>query len=359
MPVPTRKPARAFLLAAACGALLALLTPGARADEGDECAASADADSPQWMRELKIDERGEQARAFREQESARKAAEKELRRLRLSHFGIVRKESIRQEGLAKLRTFTDPALYPAMIDAFGREQDDVRATMLDVFAESDTQEGDASLAWTSVFGRDQALRTMAIERLRARIEEAGAQSAGEQVRLVIYEGLRSGRAKRQAIAASLANELNLIELIPWLAATQVGARAQGASAGGGSRDGALAWILVGQQTAYVSDLEPVVAESAVAFDPQLSVVTTGTIMKVNGAVVYTYHYDIHNALVDLSSRNWGRSTRSLGWSYPEWMRWYDQELQPFVKANAERDRKLAMEKHLTAPDADPGLSGVK
>ena len=74
-------------------------------------------------------------------------------------------------------------------------------------------------------------------------------------------------------------------------------------------DGALADILVATQQAFVQDLQPVVGDSAVGFDPELGVVTSGTILRVMGAYVVTYRTEVHNSLVGLSSRAWGgRST---------------------------------------------------
>ncbi len=49
-------------------------------------------------------------------------------------------------------------------------------------------------------------------------------------------------------------------------------------------NGQRAYVAVQVQRAYISDLDPVVSENAVAFDPTVSVVSTGTVLDVEGTV---------------------------------------------------------------------------
>jgi type II secretory pathway component GspD/PulD (secretin) len=49
-------------------------------------------------------------------------------------------------------------------------------------------------------------------------------------------------------------------------------------------NGQAAWVVVATDTAYVSDLTPVVASSAVAFDPTISVVSSGVLLFVQATV---------------------------------------------------------------------------
>ena len=134
------------------------------------------------------------------------------------------------------------------------------------------------------------------------------------------------------------------------------------------RPGALAWILVGQQTAFVSDLEPIVADSAVAFDPQISTITTGTMIRVDDAAVsttrYIYNFDVHNSLVNMSTRNWGQGTATLGFDYRKWKEWYELTFEPYwqkkqmevVKAHV--TQKTAEESaNPPPPKAEPGNGG--
>ncbi|MBS0196923.1 MAG: hypothetical protein JSR77_09205 [Planctomycetes bacterium] len=284
------------------------------------------------MKKLAIDPASPNAKRYADQQAKRKATEKELRRLRLKHFGGVRNTALRQEGLVKLREYTDPALFPLMVRLFQDEQADVRNTLLDIFRDAQSDEGDASLAWIAVHADDAEFRNSALERLHARLHTDKAPPA--QVKLVIYEGLRSGKESAMASASKLAHGLNLLEVVPWLINAQVTQRptTQNVATGSiGSTDSALAWILVGQQTAFVSDLTPVVGPYAVAFDPQLSTVTTGTILRVIDAAVVAYHVDIHNELVDWTTDEFGKTTKQLGYNVPAWRNWYQDEFVPELK----------------------------
>src|SRR5690606_17088902 len=112
-------------------------------------------------------------------------------------------------------------------------------------------------------------------------------------------------------SASVAQSLKLYEAVPWMVQAQVQARGNG-------RTGPLATIMVGTQQAFVSDLEPIVGDSAVAFDPELAVITEGVVMQVFDAVVVTYRIGVHRSLVDMTSRAWGRPTDRFGLDPRQW-----------------------------------------
>ncbi|MFO0855758.1 MAG: hypothetical protein U0640_00200 [Phycisphaerales bacterium] len=348
--------------------LAAMLTPAlpafAQVADDDQPAASP-IDANELLRERGEDSASEVAKRLRAQQETRKKSEKELRQIRMKHFGTIKKTEIRQEGIAKMRQHTDPALFPLMIDLYSREGEDVRDAVMQLFIDSNSREGDTSLAWLAVYGRDEVLRMKATKLLDKRIKEAHppapkpsqdtskpadasstpATDASQPqrtlpesftfdpqdaARIVIYEGLRRGKDETKYRAANLAADLNMTELIPWLAASQASGRPQGAAVGGLGSTGALAYIIVGTQQSFVSDLTPVVSENAVAFDPQLSTVTSGTVLRVIDAVVYTYHVDIHNALVRLANNATNKDMGYLGWDYRAWMNWYKNEYLPTV-----------------------------
>lgn len=289
--------------------------------------------APDWLKALSIDPESSAARAYADHQARRKAAERELRQLRIRHFGAIRNTAIRQEGILKLRTYSDPALFPLMLEIYQREGMDVRTALLDHFHDAGNDEGDAALAWTAIMDSDEAVRALATQRLTSRTRRSG--DAMTRVKFAIYEGFRGQNNETKISAANLAANLNLIDVIPWLINSQVtGApRQQVTSSGGpGSPTGALAWILVGQQTAFVSDLQPVVGNNAVAFDPQLSVITTGTLLRVIDAAVVTYHIDLHNILVDWTTREWGQPTGPLGYNIPAWRQWYTERFLPDLAA---------------------------
>ncbi len=318
----------------------ACIAPPATADGDASPACVSDTLAPAWMKTLGIDPQSAAAKKYEEQAAARKQAEKDIRKLRLKYFGQIRNTAIRQEGLLKLRQYTDPALYPLMLDVFAREQDDVRFAILDIFADSATPEGDAALAWQTIFGKDEKVREESTARLAMRNAKTGA--VDERVKLVMYEGLKSHDETTLVRAAKSAESLGIIEAIPWLAAAQINAAPSGGGGGGGSSNGALAWIAIGTQTAYVADLEPVVSQSAVAFDPKVASITSGVVMRVIDAVVVTYHIEVHDALTRLASKAWGQEV-DQGWAYANWNRWYKIELLPELERRKVEEARRAAE----------------
>jgi hypothetical protein len=181
-----------------------------------------------------------------------------------------------------------------------------------------------------------------MKRLQRRIREDGV-TATARIKSVIAEGLRTGTNDELGAAAQLASGLGLVEAIPMLISAQLG----GTVAGQGGRDNnehSLAWIEIGTQQAFISGLTPVVGNSAVGFDPQVSVVTDGVVLRVIDAVVITYLYDVHNSLVDLSSKAWGRPTDKLGFDIPAWRKWYTEEFLPDQAKKAEAGATEAAEK---------------
>lgn len=285
----------------------------------------------------------QQDEAQREYAAAKKkirVMEQELRKLRRAHFGTIKRVDIRQEGLAKLRTYTEPSIFASLIEIFKNDADDVRTAVLDIFSDSKSDPGDAALAWVAMTDRDAHMKAAALDRLQRRLAEVGGVS--DRINLVVLKGLRSGDEKQIAAAAELAGNLGLYEAIPWLISAQVGQSLGGGGGGSGSNTGDLAFILVGQQVAFISDLTPVVSDSAVAFDPQVSVVTDGTLLQINDAVVTTYRTEVHNSLVGLSSRYTGRPTIGMGWDQDKWWRWYQEDFLPLKKTRAAE--KAAVEK---------------
>ena len=258
----------------------------------------------------------------------RSEAEKELKRLRYTYFRSVRNTEIRQIGIQKMRQYTDAALYLSLIDIFRGEDEDVRNALLDHFFDMQNELADATLAWIAVFDKDKSFRDGATSRLLERTKEGGR--VPQAIKSLIAEALRESHADEMGYAADLANELSLYEVIPALISAQVSPRRRPSSTR--DRGGVLGSILIAQQRVFVSDLTPIIGDSAVAFDPQLSVVTDGVYLQVSEAVVTIYHGVVHNALVDLSSRAWGKPTRKLGWDPEAWRTWYNDDYLPYRMA---------------------------
>lgn len=286
-------------------------------------------------------------RAYSQQQKRRIEVEKELKKLRHKHFGSIAVAEIRQAGIAKLREYTDPAIYPSLIEIFKSEADDVRSALVEHFADLKSEAGDAALAWMAVHDRDASMRRSATDRLLGRTSELG--QVPDSVKLVIEGSLKKENDQVVTAAGQLAQGLNVLEAIPWLISAQFGGGGGSSNAlAGADRKGDLAWIVIGKQTAFVSDLTPVVSESAVAFDPTMSVITEGVELRIQDAAVVTYRTFIHGILVDMSTRDWGKPTGGLGWDPNAWKRWYLEEYRPFLTARAQTAR---------TPHADPAPPG--
>lgn len=276
-------------------------------------------------------------RLYAEQQKRRIAVEKELKKLRHKYFGSMEVVEIRQTGIAKLREYTDPAIYPSLIEIFKSEGDDVRSALVDHFADRKTEAGDAALAWMAVYDRDAAMRKSATDRLLARRKQLGG--VPDTVKMVIEGSLKKENDQVVSAAGQLAQGLNVLEAIPWLIAAQFGGGGGSSSTNnalsGVDRKGDLAWIVIGKQIAFVSDLTPVVSDSAVGFDPTISVITEGVVLRIQDAAVTTSRTEIHNVLIDMSTKDWGKSTGGLGWDPNAWKKWYAEEYRPFLVARAE------------------------
>lgn len=257
----------------------------------------------------------------KEARKRRSVMERELKKIRAKFIHNIKNVELRQLGILKIREYTDPAIFPALLEIFRKEGDDVRGAVLDHLADIGSENADATLAWAAIYEKDPAFRDMARKRLVQRAAVMG--EVPRKIRSVVAQGLRDRDEDVLTSAAQVAHLLKLAEAIPMLINAQVGGEARGDDG-----RGALAYILIGQQQAFVSDLTPVVGDSAVAFDPELSVLTTGTVIRIFDAAVVTYRIDIHNSLIGLSSELWGRSTAGLGWDQIAWREWYAKEFLP-------------------------------
>lgn len=290
--------------------------------------------APAWLTNLVPDPGSPEQKAYTQRMKSKVEQEKDLRKLRATYFRASRNTEVRQVGIAKLREFTDAAIFPSLIAIFQGEGNDAEAAVLDHLRDLKADEADASIAWAAVFGKESPFRDAATKRLTDRVKEAGEVT--NRVKWVVSLGLRDTANNTVAAGARLAQTLKLYDAIPMLINAQVvgGAGPSRADDGG---DAALAYILVGRQQAFVSGLTPIVGDNAVAFNPQLSVVTEGVVLRVIDAVVITYRTEVNAALVGLSTQGWGgQSTAQLGWDQKAWREWYAREFVPFRrKADAE------------------------
>jgi hypothetical protein len=316
------------------------LPPGAHAQPQVVTAPDSSPSTDPFITSLNTDPNDPIVKAYAQAQKVRLEKERELRIIRSKYFAGIRNTELRQLGISKLREFTDPAVYPSLLAVFVHEDHDVRGAILDHLLDRGTDEADATIAWSAVFDKDAWFRTEAGQRLQTRVAAVG--SVSHRVKSVIAYALRNPDNTVAASAATLCGILGLIEAIPALINAQI---VPGGTGGGGttnSADTSLAYILIATQQAFVSDLTPVVGDSAVAFDPTLGVVTDGVYIRVIDAVVITYRTEVHAALVDLSTRAWGgRSTAYLGWDQPAWHDWYAKEYLPYRKQADEPAKRPA------------------
>jgi len=286
--------------------------------------------APEWMERLMPDPGDPYWQAYAAQKKIQRETELELRRFRKQYFSQGLNTETRQVGMSLLaEKYNRPELYSLLLEVFEYD-DEVRLGMLDMWAETGSEEADAALAWEAVFDRDSEMRTAARDRLVERVGAIGG--VPERVKLVVGAGLQKDVDSEVIAAAGLAEIFNLYEMVPLMIAGQVG----GGTTRGGSREGTgnLGWIVVAQQTAFVSDLQPVVANSAVAFDPTLSVVTEGVTLEVSDAVVITYRTEVFYSLTRMTSNALGKPTGGWGMDVPKWWDWYDREWKPWMDERA-------------------------
>lgn len=223
------------------------------------------------------------------------------------------------EGLAVLRTHEDPIAVRAMLDVFESSRPEVRRAIYEHCASIGHPFTDSLIAYESVFGRQAEDRAICADLMvdQALINE---RELAHTPKLVLATALKSQDETAVEAAAVLVDRLSLAEAIPALITAQVAQSAQSSD-----RNGPYGTILNGRQTAYVSDLQPVVADGAVAFDPGISVVTEGSVLQADEAAVTIYRTVVHDALVSLSSRVTGKPTGHLGYDQWRWKDWYETE----------------------------------
>ncbi|MEM7754817.1 MAG: hypothetical protein AAF297_04175 [Planctomycetota bacterium] len=296
--------------------------------------AVAGPDATTWMLADSWSPSQDELAAYRALQAERRGYERRLKTLRATYFRGVRNTETRQIGMRLLRAFDDPAAFELLAELFIPEGEDVRDAVLDHFAGQQTGEGDAALAWEAVYGEDEASRKAALERLGS---VASVRGVDPLVVDVTRSGLRESATQPAVAAANVAASLKLFDLIPLVAAAQVAAQ------GDGERRGDLGWILIGTQRTFVADVQPVVSDNAVAFDPQLAVISEGTLLRVSDAFVAVYRVEIHRTLIGMTGEAWGQSTAHLGYDAGAWKAWYANEFVPFLEAKAEAKTELERE----------------
>lgn len=250
-------------------------------------------------------------------------AERNVRQIYAQFFKRSRSVISHERGWEELQRYAnDDRIYRLLLELFERQPTAVRNQLSAFFAQHTGEHAQTMLAWVAIFeDRNEPHRMDAEARLAGLIGD-GEPSYGAQ--RVMSIGLKSGKDSAVNAAANLVRQYNLLRAVPLLAQAQAQPR-------GGApevRTGALAQIVVGTQQAFIADLTPVVATAAVAFQPTVGVVSSGTVLRVIDAVVYEYRTDVHQVLVDMTTAASGEATGHLGYDAAAWHDWYARVLEP-------------------------------
>lgn len=303
--------------------------------------AAAQADVPEFIRGLAKDPNDPRLRAWKEQRKRELALQKELRKLRATHFGSKNHAPTREAGLEKLSAYREAWMFASLLEVFAEERADVRDAVLKTLRESKSDAGDRGLMWWAIMHPDEKGRQAAMESAASRMRENDGRATGGMLSvagLAIASG--SGRAMDNAAVAG--GQLGIVELLPLLVQAQGGTPGGGGAGGGGRRRGPLGYIAIANQQAYVSDLEPQVAAGAVAFDPTIDYLTTGTLLVINDAVVTWSPRFVNAATTKLASDLTGRDLSALGTDQRAWAAWLESEGRPaLAKRQAEFAAKAA------------------
>ncbi|MBU6413446.1 MAG: hypothetical protein KGS45_08220 [Planctomycetes bacterium] len=283
---------------------------------------------------MAIDPDSAEGKAIAKFNRERRELEKKLLQIRYKYFRA-QVAKVRREGIEKLADFNQPDQYATLINTFEGQGDDVEDALLDMFAANASDRGDAAIAWCAIFGKRDGLREMATQKLGKRLSVQAKVPA--RVMQVLIGGLRSGNDAEVINAANLAGALSIFDAIPFLIPAQVGQ-----SAATPDRQGDLAWIAIGKQYAYVADLNPIVSDNAVAFDPVPGVVTEGALLRIQDAVVTTvYRGDVQIVLKRLGGDYTGQPVPELGFNMKKWWDWYREEVVPQRAAREKLEREAA------------------
>lgn len=259
-------------------------------------------------------------------------AQEAIRRIRREHFGAVRSAERRAEGIKKLSEFRSLDAMQVMYEELRRENVDVINGMFDHFATRGA-DGLAAFTWIAIHDGSEKLRAAARARI-PRVERPldRPPSTPKAIANVITSALFSSDTVAANRAGSLAGGIGAIDLIPSLI------NAQSAESERTDQQGDLGWIAIQTQKSYVANLIPVVGDNSGAFQPVIGVIGEGSLLRVMDAVVITYRTEVHYALVDMTSAEWGRSTQQFAYDRRAWADWYNHEYRPLLE---ERDAEYA------------------
>lgn len=257
--------------------------------------------------------------------AAMRETRKTIRRIRHEHFGSVRAAKIREQGIERIKSFTDPAVFGVLIEELNDQDDDVLLGLLDHFA-SLGEAGQGALAQVAIGHEDPAIRNEATRRLNTQTEAP--------VLFVLDQALRSENDHVVNRAAHLVNRLDVVEMIPLLIMQQTHRQPIRYE----RRD--RPFIFIGTQRAFVHTLVPNVGGGGGAFAPVISTISSGVALRVENNHVLVYRTAAHDALRAMAARHTHRSASALnelGYQRAAWVHWYNEHLLPAVNDQRHAD----------------------
>ncbi len=269
-----------------------------------------------------------------------KAAEREIKRVR---FEYIRRNNpdLQAEGFKKLEKYTAPSEIAALMSCLREEGPEVQKWLIDHISQrGDQSVAQATLAYLSIYDPDAKFRSLA----RAHISGA----ASERTRWVVEQSLASADPAVAGGGSGIAFQLRMVEAIP----AMIQAQSQTVNTGS---EGDVAWIAVGTQRYFVSDLTPVVGEGSAGFDPTITPLTEGTVVEIRDAYAISYRYDVHTNLVNLIKADTGQDVEH-GFDKDRWYRWYRDEYLPTRRGQAQPDPAASPADPSSAPSATPAAT---
>ncbi len=289
-----------------------------------QAAAQSGTPVPEWMKGKIISPDDPRLKPYRDLRKKQVALEKELKKLRAKHFRAQHKPT-REAGLKTLAEYNQPWMVQPLIEVFQEDQGaDVREAIVTILRTQASDEGDRGLAWLACGNEDPAWNQAAIDGLSVRLKDLKQKPTSGM--LAVFQGGVASKTQRIADASARAVAgLDLYEMIPFLIQAQAPAP-PATSPIGRPRNGPLAWVAIAQQQAYIADLEPIVADNAVAFNPVPGVVSSGVVLVINDAAVTFSPVVIHQSLVRLANKAMagagGQPTDGLRLNTGAWKDWY-------------------------------------
>jgi hypothetical protein len=315
--------------------------------------AVAQSAPPEWMKSLASNPADPKTKAQRDLRKKQIEVRQKMRKVNATHFRVSHRPT-REKGIEALKQFNEPWMFEPMLEVFQEDTNaDVRNAVVALMRDSKSDLGDRGLAWLVVSHTNTDWQDAAVAALRERLaDEKQVPSPGM---LAVLQAAVATHDQRIADNASIASDvLNLYEMIPFLIQAQAGA-APATNALGRPRNGPLAWVAIARQQAYIADLEPIVNEGGVAFDPIPGVVNSGVVLVINDAAATFSPVMIGNSLRRLGSRVTGEETRGLARDTAKWKEWYFAKGEPAIAKASEK--RLEDEKARLAA-ADPAKAAT-